>query len=182
MTVKEIILSAATVLGIEEEVKAYVNGESTDGQKTELLLHCFNIVENELALDYLPLYAEDEMISETGAIEFSRLAKPVVRILRVTDEWGNSVKFKLFPDYVKTQAGKVKITYTYTPDKKNVDGVSDYVLQASVRLFTYGVAAEYATASCLFEDAAVWDKKYKEAIAAAYHAKPCERMRSRRWA
>ncbi len=183
MTVKECVITAATELGIADEVQEYFDGGSVDGQKNaQLLLTCFNLVENELALDYLPLYAEDEMSSETGKIDFSALSMPAVRILRVSDEWGNSVPFQIFPAYLKTQPGKVRVAYTYTPEEKSLDGESDFKLQASVRLMAYGIAAEYTLATGLFEEYAVWDKKYKEAIDAAYKALPCKRMRSRRWA
>ncbi|MBQ8322562.1 MAG: hypothetical protein IJX91_01200 [Clostridia bacterium] len=183
MTVKEIIIAAAAELGIADEVRAYVDGTADDGKgKTEDLLRCFNLVENELALDYLPLYAEDEFESTTGAIYYTQFERGVVRVLGVEDEWGNAAAFKLFPEYLKTQSGKVRVRYTYTPEAKGLDGESDFVLNASVRLFAYGIAAEYALANGLFEDAAVWDKKYKDAIGAAYRLRSGKKIRSRRWA
>ncbi|MBQ8309068.1 MAG: hypothetical protein IJX96_04465 [Clostridia bacterium] len=183
MTVKEILKAAAVELGMATEVEAYFDGTYPDGITAVTdLLRCFNLVENELAIDYLPLYAEEEVESDTGAIYFSSLSRSVVRILRVCDEWGNDAAFKLFPDYLKTQGGKVAIRYTYTPKEKTVDGVSDFASNVSLRLFAYGIAAEYSLASGLFEDAALWDKKYKDAITAAYRSNPCRRLRSRRWA
>ena len=182
MTVKEIIIAAAAELGFGDEVRAYIDGTADEGKtKTENLLRCFNLVENEVALDYLPLYAEEELETETGAVEYETLERPVVQVLAVEDEWGNSVKFKLFPKYLKTQAGKIKLRYTYMPAEKGLDEDSDFTLQASVRLFSYGVAAEYALANGLFEEAAVWDKKYKDAIAAAYRLRSAKKIRSRRW-
>lgn len=181
MTVQEVLLEAAQRLGIEAEVQGYFNGTSSDGKTAELLLNCFNIVENELALDYLPLYAEDEVESELGQIYFSKLSKSAVRILSVTDEWENRVKFKLFPKYMLTQPGKVLVRYTFTPEKKEMDDDSDFILQASSRLLALGIAAEYCIATGLYEEAEIWDKKYKNAIAATYENKRCERIVSRRW-
>lgn len=183
MTVKEAVTMAAKELGIYEDVQGVLDGTGTDGEeKVRLLVDCFNIVENELALDYLPLQAEDEMYSTTGTIEFAALRYQATRILHVTDEWGNRTKFSLFPAYLKTQPGKVKIGYTYTPEPKTLEGESDYRLYVSTRLLAYGIAAEYAYAVGLFEEASVWDKKYKDAITAAYRVRPCARLRSRRWA
>ena len=107
---------------------------------------------------------------------------PCVRIIRVTDEYGNSVPFKLFPQYLRTQPGRVNVSYTYTPREKNAEEESDFVLSVSPRLFAYGIASEYSLAAGLFEEAAVWDKKYKDALAAAYRSKPSRIIRSRRWA
>lgn len=87
MTVKEAILLAADEIGVGERVRAYFENNAETGKKeTETLLRCFNIVENELALDYLPLYAEEEVFAETGAVRYAELTRPAVRILRVTDD------------------------------------------------------------------------------------------------
>ena len=183
MTVKEILLAAATELNILDEVEAYLSGITTSGEaQAKVLLRCFNLVENEVALDYLPLLAEDEVESETGVIYYASLPREPARVLGVWDEWGNAVPFTLFPDYLKTQPNKVRVRYTYLPKAKSFKDKSDFTLQASVHLFAYGIAAEYALASGLFEEAAVWDQKYKDAIKAAYCAKPPRRIRSRRWA
>ena len=185
MTVKEIILAAANELGVAGEVEPFVMGESTDteaGAKVKALLRCFNLVENEVALDYLPLLAEEELLSETGVVYYSSLSREAARVIGVWDEWGNAVPFTLFPDYLKTQPQKVLVRYTYLPREKTLADESDFTLNASVRLFAYGVAAEYALASGLFQEAAIWEKKYKDAIKAAYSSKPARRIRSRRWA
>lgn len=185
MTVQEVILTAATELGFKDDIAKFFAGEDASEatkKKAELLLDCFNLVENEVALDYLPLYAEDDVYTETGAVLYETLSRSVVRVLRVADEWGNPAQFTLFPDRLQAQPGKLKIAYTYTPEKKEIFDESDFRAQVSTRLLAYGVATEYTLATGLYEESAVWDKKYKDAIAAAYHARPSVRMRSRRWA
>lgn len=182
MKVLDIILAAATELGIADEVNDYVLGNSENAKAdTENLLRAFNLVENELALDYLPLFAEEELNTQTGAIEYSAFSRSAVRILKITDVWGNELEFKLFPDYVKTQCGKVRVTYTYTPKEKTFADESEFHALVSVRLFAYGIASEFCLASGRFEEAAIWDKKYKQAIVAAYRAKPVKKISSRRW-
>ncbi|MBQ8885814.1 MAG: hypothetical protein IJY62_05560 [Clostridia bacterium] len=182
MTVKEVVLLAAEELGLGESVAAHLSGGAEGERETAELLRAFNLVENEIALDYLPLYSEEEIESETGVIRFDGLSRAAVRILRVCDEYGNKLPFRLFPEWLKTQAGKVKIAYTYSPKEKGLEDKSDYVLQASPRLLAYGIAAEYSLTKGLFEEAAVWDKKYKDALTAAYRARPSRILRSRRWA
>ena len=183
MTVKETILLAAELLGCGERVKEYFEEKGETGKKeAQTLLRCFNLVENEMALDYLPLYAEDETQSDTGAIAYSAFGKAVVRVLCVRDEWGNKIPFRLFPDHLKTAPGKVRVAYTYTPEEKGEEDSSDFVLQASPRLFALGIAAEYCLAAGLYEEAEIWDAKYRDALKAAYAAKPARVLRSRRWA
>jgi hypothetical protein len=182
MKVKEIILMAAYELGLGAEMQEYYNsGTVGTTEQSELFLQCFNLVENELALDYLPLYAEDELETKTGVVNYALLQNSAVRILRVENEAGEAVKFDLYAEYLKTEPGVVKVQYTYTPKKKKVADESDFTLQASERLLSYGVASEYALATGRFEEAAVWEKKYKEAINAAYALRPAKKLRSRRW-
>lgn len=182
MKVKEVVLLAAAQLGIEEEVSAYFAGTDSCGKKNaELLLTCFNLVENELALDYLPLVYEETYTTETGLIYYERLEKSVVRVLEVTDIWENPLEFKIFPKYLKTQATMLKIKYSYAPEEKTIDGDSDFDGLVSKRLMAAGVATEYALAMGLFEEASVWDKKYKEAIEATRALAPYKRISSRRW-
>ncbi len=182
MTVKEILLETARKIGKYQEVSDYLDGGASAGKKlTEELLECFHTVENELALDYLPLYAEEELVSQTGAVFFSQLDRAAVRIVEVQDGQGNALKFQLFPQYLKTQSGKLKIRYSYTPEKKSLNDESDFGLHVSVRLFAYGMAAEYAIQNGLFAEAGVWDRKYKDAIAAVYKATPNKKIASRRW-
>ena len=182
MTVMETVLAAAVELGIEKRVREYFEAFSSEGKEdAEALVRCVNLVENELALDYLPLLAEDTILTDTGVVFFSDLKRKAARILKVTDEYGASVPFTIFPEYLKAQAGKITVRYAYSPEVKTENDESDYITGASVRLFAYGIAAEYLLASGAFEESAVWDKKYKEAIAAAYRSKPSAVIASRRW-
>ena len=183
VSVESSVRAVAQMLGVADGVERYLEGEeSEEGKKdAELLLQCFNHVENELALDYLPLTEEEETYSSTGVLFFADLSRAAARILRVEDEKGNSLKFRLFPDHLQTQAGKLKVIYAYAPEEKTMDGESDYQTEVSERLFIYGMAAEYAIENGLFEEAGIWDRKYKDAISAAYKATPNKKIASRRW-
>ena len=183
ISVKETVREAAQVLGISEWVESYLEGgASTEGEKdTQILVECFNRVQDELALDYLPLTAEDVLISATGVVAYMYLSNAVTRILSVEDEFGEALEYKLFPDRLETKAGMIKVHYTYAPKEQDIDGVCEYKTLVSKRLFVYGMAAEYALIAGEKEAASVWDKKYKEAIRAAYRLQPAKKLRSRRW-
>ncbi len=183
ISVKETVRETAQALGLSEWVDSYLdgNGEATGQKDTELLVECFNRVQNELALDYLPLTAEDELLTATGVIAYADLAHSATRILCVENEYGESVKFKLFPDRLETKPGKVKVFYAYAPQEQDINGVCEYETAVSKRLFVYGMASEYALIAGEKEAASVWDKKYKDAVNAAYRLRPAKKLRSRRW-
>lgn len=181
MKVKYTIVAAAKLLGIEQEIVAYFNGQSSACENADVLLDCFNEIENELALDYFPLIAEESKSSDNGQFGYSDFENSVVRVLRVTDERGEEIPFKLYARYMTTQPGKVVVTYTYSPKVKSITGESDFLMGVSERLFAYGIAAAYATVKGLYEESAVWDKKYKDAIAYAGRAMRSKRLKGRVW-
>jgi len=182
MTIKEILIVVSRYIGKEKEVGAYLDSANPEGQLiTETLLKIFNIVENELALDYLPLIAEDVVSTTTGQVDFSKLSKAAVRILSVKDEDGKSVKYDLFTQYLVAQPGELKIRYTYTPTIKGFYQETDYKLYASSRMIAYGMVAQYYYVNGMFDEGEIWNKKYREAIAAAYRASPAGVVASRRW-
>ena len=182
MKVRELVEMAARLLGILDGVVAYFDDdERTLEHESELLVNCFNMVESMVALDYLPLYAEDELRTATGQLEFSSFTYAPVRILKVTDTDGNSLPYTLTPKYIKTQTGIVKVTYAYTPNKKNIGGESDFALMGAKHLFVYGMLAEFCLAEGRFEEASAWDKKFKESIECVFHTRACQRLSSRRW-
>ena len=182
MTVKEVVLAAASEIGCRAEVEAYYNNGSTSGEwKAKRLLECFNIVENELALDYLPLYAEERMTTNSGKFYYRNFTHDVVRIIGVTDGYGNAKKYTLYADHLITDGGMTNVFYTYTPKAKEIGDNSDFYLYVSPRLLSYGVAAEYYLMLGLTSEAAIWDKKYKDAIEALYRSKEGAKIAARRW-
>ena len=182
MTVKEVVLMAAEELRISTEVAEYFSGTSTVGQaKADLLLTCYNLVENELALDYFSLSKEETLVS-TGQVAFSKLKNAPLQILKVTDIYGQDLEYALYANYIDVQMGAVKITYIYAPNAKKIGENSEFSANVSARLMSFGIASEYCMATGAFEEAALWDKKYKDAIAAINQSTKGGRMTSRRWA
>ena len=182
MKVKEIVVAAAKALGIEKGISDYLSGvDATMEREEKLLENCFNLVECGLALDYLPLYAEDTLRTTTERLEYSSFTYPPVRVLSVTDLKGNPVAYTVYSKYLKVTPGTLRVVYTYTPAAKEAEDESDFGVLASKHLLVYGVLAEYCLAEGRMEEAAEWDKKYKAAIKSAYHERPCQRLSSRRW-
>lgn len=182
MKVKDILLSVALKLGVAEGVKAYFD-EGNDRYEREalLLLDCFSTVENDLALNYFPLRAEDLLRTATGALQFSTFAHAPVRILNVKNEEGKAVEFTVFPQYLKTGAGTFTVTYTYTPDKVTIEDEGNFGVAVPENLIVFGVLAEYCMVEGRFEDGMIWEKKYKEAIERVYKLDTCTRLKSRTW-
>ena len=184
MEVKEVVLTAAQLLGIEREVSEYVNNSFGSGrEKTADLLACFNLVENELALDYLPLYVKESFAVESEKIAYDRFSKNPSRVTAVTDTQGGRIPFEIFPTELRvpTDAQTVVVEYAFLPEKKGIEDLSDYQSGVSVGLMANGVASEYCAMQGLYAEAAFWGKKYKESIAKTHKVKRGKRIQARRW-
>ena len=163
MTVREVIKSSAELLCIDLTDKNIVN-----------FIHCYNLVENELALDYLPLRAVEKVLIKENKIQYTDLKNKAVRILdiqSVLDRQNEEIKYKLFPEYIelaKNYNGHCFfVRYNYAPKEKAIDDNCDYSLMYE-DILKYGVCSEYCLMQGDFEQSAIWSNKYKKAINMSY--------------
>jgi hypothetical protein len=141
MTVREVIGKCEELL----EVKS----------TKEDLLECFNLVENELAQVYLPLYATH--YCDANVVKYSDFEYRPIRIVSC------NCKFKLYPDYIESQDTITEINYAYTPNNKGLYDECSYN-DTCEKCLTYGVIAEYLLSQGFYEEADVWNRKYKKEI------------------
>lgn len=160
MTVKEIIEKSAELLGIE----------LTD-ENTESFLSCYNLVENELAIDYFPLRAVDKVLIKDN-IKYSDLQRQAWRIMGVYDFTNKEVNYKLYHKYIgfsKKENGKqCLVVYCYIPQKKTIDGISEFDKGMFEEVFKYGICEEYCLLQGDYETASAFNEKYKNAILEIY--------------
>lgn len=119
------------------------------------LLECFNLVEHELALEYMPLYATHQGNSDT--VYYAEFEYNPVRII------GCNCKFKLYPEYIKAKENITEVKYAYTPNKKELYDECSYN-EEFLKCIIYGTVAEYLLSQGFYEEAAAWNEKYKKEI------------------
>lgn len=185
MQVKEIIMSAAMMAG-REDICGYLAGdeedEGTAAKDTENMVRCFNLVENEIALEYKPLKYSQRIVTDNGIVEFAELQKQALDIIKVEDESGNKVKYKLYQTYLKTKPDTVVVHYTYIPQKKTLEDKSDFAAaDIPLRTAALGVVTEFSLISSLFDEAVMWDRRYKDSLQRACSKKVKSVLPARRW-
>ncbi len=183
-TVKNVVRLAARMIGVEEVADGYFNGSGLEegARIVQGLVNCFNLVENELAVDYLPLVCEETLsTNEQGIIEYAQLSKKIARVISVRDEWGNLANEKRMPTHLKLLPGKYVVRYAALPTEKTAEEFCEYEAGVSERLLAYGVAAEYCLHKGLYAEHAAWDKKYREALAAACKSRKGVQLKERAW-
>ena len=189
MTVKEVVVLAAGCLGRDDLISALNKGESTltADEKLELdaLLRCYNFVENEVALDYCALKKEETVSVTDNKIYYTKLSSPPVNIRKVVCG-GYVQRFSAYPAYILLSdgwQGNASVVYDYIPSTKTAFSAQSEFSDkgVSARLLAYGVTAQYCLVNGETGRAAVWDKKFRDALRAKNMLRRTATVRSRRW-
>ncbi|MDE5943749.1 MAG: hypothetical protein K2H30_06055 [Clostridia bacterium] len=166
MKVKDIIVTTLKILGRNSLAEKLAAGGELDGGEKDTvntLVHCFNAVEDEVARSYIPLCAEQTVISYSGEFYYTLLEHTPVRINSVLSD-GEAVSFKLYPEFIKADATKAVVQYDYAPAVKDIDGVSEFNCAVGVYLFACGAAAEFCLINGEIQAAEIWESKYRQEI------------------
>lgn len=182
MTVDETVALACRLLEMDDVATSIEQSANTFSTEKAEMLTLYNLVESEVALNYLPLVIEEEVSSDSGIIGYSALTNPVVSVLSVHDEYDNKISFGVFSEYLKTSPGTLKIRYTYAPTNKGFSEYAEAESSVDKRLLAYGICGEYCIKKGRYDEAELWEKKYKDALTKAYRTSQNKVIRSRRWA
>lgn len=183
MTVKEIVRLAAEMLGRQDLSEAIDALEGEPEGEVKSLVRCFQLVENEVALDYFPLKKEEPFAPEGHKVSYTRFSSAPVDVLKVTDGNGKAVEFEIRPThiYLPETNGVVSVTYSYAPAPKTIAQSSEFSGKISARLLAYGVASEFSLACARYQEAAMWEKRFRDALKCVNLCRRRLSMRSRRW-
>lgn len=169
MTVKEIIKTAATLIG-EEEVFSALDKEASEIQsetlkKIDLLTRLINLVVGELSATYIPLKKEEKIKTSDGKIKYSDLTENAVKILAVYDEYGEKKECAATAEYIMTGDGEFTVVYAYAPPNLGIGDETGYSERdVSTTVLSYGVIAEYCLTQGRFDEATFWRKRYSDGI------------------
>ncbi len=183
MLVKEILALAAFEAGRTEVADDIVDEEPTMDDQIDLLLRSYNLVENEIAFDYFPLIARERVTPTKNGVLFMQLAHAPVDVHAVKDEWGKDVRFEILPTrlVLPEGTGEVEVTYAYAPENKGLDDEPSFSGRISGRLLALGTASEYCLVRGLYEEAAMFETRFRDALRAAGILRRKLSIPSRRW-
>jgi hypothetical protein len=181
------VLKSALVFADRTDILPVLEGtaEATEEQQyvLDVMLYCYNAVEDELARTALPL-VRVQSFETNGTVNYTSFLRAPVRILRVAQN-GKSVRCEQYATYLKTCEGVVEITYRYAPNRKSLQDDCEIAPCAlGEELPAFGVLAEYCLVAGEEEEADRWQKKYEESIALLKHSAGAtlhNRVRARRW-
>ncbi len=166
MTVKDILTLVCEFVGEREISKKIAAGgvlTTSEQEKVDCLTRCFNLVNQEIASDYLPFLTKESVDCES-ILNFSDLKKQVVHVYEIKNRFGMNLKFRLFPNFAEINGHARSVTYSFLPDELTLESTVDAPCNLSARIYAYGVASEYLLIDGLSEDAEIWENRFKESL------------------
>ena len=130
---------------------------------------------------HLPDFKGASDIGETTdfKLNFTQFSSQPIKIISVRDTFGRPVRFKVFDSYLMALAGNVEVEYTTMPEKMDID--DEFSSSLPERVYAYGIAREFCFLQSLFDDADVWDDRFKNTLEVLLQRKSELRMPGRRW-
>ena len=184
MLVLDVLKTASLMLGLEDElapvfVSGTVNAETQ--KKFDKLLAGFNLCFSEISTDYIPLLNSETLTPIGGRLYFG--GGDVKRIYEIRTKAGKKLKYKQFDGYIFIDfAGEVDVISNTYPQKLEINSQFDsFGGKISEKCLAMGAASEYCFLTSLFEDAAIWDNRFRQALKCACAKKGSINLRGRRW-
>ncbi len=176
MKVKEILFLAMEFVGEKQLLEKLKMQETQTGEQNEIvlskremeklesLLLCFNLVNQEIASDYLPFLTKENVEVKGDTIAFSDLSKRVINIYEVKDKFGFNLHFRIMSKYIKTNCKAKSVVYSFLPEKMQLEDEIEFFNGLSARIYAYGVASEFLLVSGVSSDAEIWEERFKESL------------------
>lgn len=186
MTVKEILKTASTLLN-RADIKNYLNGEAVDDylqveEDFNLLLSCYNLVEEEIATDYFNLTHCETFTVVDGVVSCNDFSNNPLAVLSVKNLNGKAVNATIKPDGIYTKESKIVVEYTYVPENKTENDLSSFEnTLISKRALALGTITEFSLIKGDYEEAVMWHKKYLTALTNCLARKKVNKIKERKW-
>lgn len=141
--------------------------EYTTTPERDLMLESINFTARELAEVYFPLTRVESKTTDAECkVLLSSFDKKLLRILQVLDNRGRNTTFRVFDDFIKLcePSAGFEFVYEYTPQSVKHGGYIEAVSCVSERIIAIGACATFCLASGMYEEAKMWDERFKIAI------------------
>jgi hypothetical protein len=166
MRVKKIIRDAAEILGLTDVAVLVDNGadesELRENSNYRVLLRCLNLVSANISSNYIDCIATQKFEVMNGRIEIKDFKRTFLKVKEVRVGRGQ-VSHELFIGFIRVPRGSVTVTYACVPEFKTANE-SARILGLPAGTIVYGLLAEYAFVSGMFNEAKVWNEKFEQLL------------------
>ena len=188
MKAKEILKNVCVYLGKEELLESGIFEsddvvlDSSQQKEIDKMLASLNLITSEIASDYLPIEKQKEITLTEGQINVFDIDQSIQEIIAVKRKNGTNVKFKHTCDKLICLATNVVVTYKVHPNEITLNSNAEsFGGRLSARVLAYGVASEYSYLENLYDDAAIWENRFKNAMLVSSRKKHEVKLKKRGW-
>lgn len=188
MITKNVLKYAVNYLGLTHLLNTTLLDGSTSATADETaeintLISCLNLVVNQVASEYVTLKSKTKITTTTGVVYYSNLSSNVVVDVLSVKLNGASVEFSCKPDRLETATGTLEIEFAYQPSAINsVNSTIDFAnFKLNERVLAYGVVAEYNFLYANYDDAAIWDNRFKNSLSNILRPRREVKIKQRLW-
>ena len=185
MEVKNIIKKVCNLISDEVLLSAIESGTFTEEQQKDinLLVECVNLTNINIATNYVKLIDVVSVDNYSGQIYYQSISqRHIFNILSVKNERNKEVDFEFNGTGISADKGKIKIKFTYFPEDVDFyDEIKNYPMKISERDFVYGVLSEYLYAKGVFDEAKIWEERFKNEMQSKMRNQKQINMRVSRW-
>lgn len=186
MNLVNIIKSASKMLSVEElEGYPEISEEEYVEKLKKLMIYCINETISDLTLNYFPLIVEQTVEPNGDIIPYSSLTSSPTRIYAVFNTTMHSLKFRLLSNGIKLvdSEQKVIIRYGIAPQVVNeqTQDITGINVQISEYMLALGTAREFCLNRGRYNEASIFEQKFKDAIENAKIPKKSLHLKSRAW-
>jgi hypothetical protein len=188
VTAKEIIKNVCIYLGKEDILESSFFDPKSENvppdvqKEVDKIVKCINDITEELAMQYIPILKTNVVDLEQGAIDVYAIDKNICEIVSVKTLNGRTLRYVVSGNKMVCLASKVEVTYKVYPEKINAESDAEsFGGKISARVLAYGVASEYCFLDMLYDDATLWENRYKNALLHAQRKKGELKLKKRGW-
>ncbi len=168
MRVEEILTEVLVRLGDRD--KYDISNLPSNDDEINTIIKCINMIISEIASDYLPIEFKENVIVENGVIPYDSLSKRLINLKKVTKNH-SKIGAKMYPNEILVnENGEVCVEYLYMPDEVKLGGDIELSPRVTLMLIVNGVLGEYCLLQGRYEDAMLYDKRYREMLKIACRA------------
>lgn len=166
---------------IKDEKSIIFDGTSIE-RTINLMIHCFNIINSEIATDYFPLVSLETIEVKNGIFNLASLDHEFYKLVKLEDKNFLSAKYEIYDNILYAKDGKYKIVYCYVPEKVTLNSeINNFNGKVLDRVFAYGINKEYCFISGLYSEADSYKTKFEESLKMAQMLKREIKLPKRRW-
>lgn len=182
MLVKDIIIKSCNFICQDELANKLKENQSLSEAEEKMvadLVEKFNLTREEIASEYQPILKSQEFEVKNFKLPLNSFSSSPLQIFSVKDKLGRNVNYKLFDDYIFVCGKNVEVIFSTLALPLGIE--DEFSSTLPERVYAYGTAREYYFANSHYEDANMWEGRFKGSLEILLRRQSQVILPKRRW-